>query len=130
MKRQRFLSLFVVLAVGLLVGPVLAGTFKKTKEMDVYYAFGTSDWGDFDYYESNGWIPYAEVTLFNDGTLFAFDTGSGQSGGGTYNKQGRYLDLDVGPIYSGERVSRGPAVYEGEIIYNGQVSGLWRGYVR
>ena len=70
--------------------------------------------------------------MYSTGALDAYDTQSGQSGSGTYNKQGRFLDLDVGPYicYSGERVSRGPTVYEGVIIYNGQAAGLWRGYMQ
>lgn len=130
MKRRSLLSIFGICAVCLLVAPLVAGTFKRTQEMDVYYAFGVCDWDDFDLYEANGWIPYAEVTMYPSGVLDALDTQSGQSGSGTYNKQGRDLDLDVGPYicYSGQRVSRGPTIYEGVIIYNGQVAGFWRGY--
>lgn len=97
---------------------------------DVYYAWGVSNWNDFDFYEGNSWLPYAAVAMYPDGSLYSFDTSSGQSGLGTYNKQGKFLDLEVAPgvFYSGERVSRTPRIYVGQIIVNGQVVGLWRGY--
>ncbi len=132
MKRRTLFSIFAVLALCLMVAPLAAGTFRRTTDMDVYYAFGVHDWDDFDLYEANGWVPYAEVTMYDTGILDALDTQSGQTGSGTYDKQGKNLDLDVGPYicYSGQRVSRSPTIYEGVIIYNGSVAGLWRGYVQ
>ena len=131
-RRAVLTAFFTLFGFSLMAVPLGAGTFKRTKNMDVYYAFGVSDWADFDMYESYGWIPYAEVEMYPNGQLDAFDTQSGQSGTGTYNKVGRYLDLDLGPtiMYTGERVSNGPKVYEGVIILHGQPCGLWRGYFR
>lgn len=112
----------------------IAGTFRRTKSMDLKYAWGTTSMAEFDAYDLMypGYFPIAELTLEPDGTFTVLDTATGSTGFGIYDKSGRNLEITiVSPSYGytvqyvGRRVSRG--VFEGEILVDGNPQGNWRG---
>ena len=119
-------------------GPLVeAGTFNRTKVMDVKYAWGTSSLAEFDFYDTMypGYLPVAILTLYSDGTFDAFDTMSGASGGGIYDKRGGNIEITIvpdGPYgtvqYIGSKV--GPKKFAGEIKVNGVTWGHWRGQIQ
>lgn len=102
--------------------------------MDVKYAWGTCSMEEFDMWDQlyPGYLPIAEITFEPDGTFTVFDTASGASGSGVYDKRGRNLEITILfpqssnlVEYIGEKVS--PGVFEGTIYLNGNASGNWRG---
>lgn len=126
--------LLVALVVTTSASLAIAGSFKRTKVMDLKYAWGTTSMLDFDYYDQlyPGYLPIAELTFEPNGTFTAVDQSSGGTGAGIYDKQGRNLEITIvtpsyGSVvqYVGIRVSRG--VFEGEILVDGTVQGHWRG---
>ncbi|MEL7496123.1 MAG: hypothetical protein AAFN77_00830 [Planctomycetota bacterium] len=127
--------LLVVLSLVLLPSTVAeAGTFRRTKVMDIQYAWGTTSLTEFDQYNLlyPGYFPIAELTFEPDGTFTVVDTATGNTGYGIYDKRGRNLEITIvapnnGYLvqYVGRKVSRG--VFEGEILVNGNVQGHWRG---
>lgn len=136
LKRNALLFLVTLTIATLAAGPAiaLAGTFKRTRTMDLTYAWGTTSYSQFEAYDLMypGYFPIAELTFETDGTFTAFDTATGSTGYGVYDKRGRNLEiLIINPQYNqiveyvGSKVSRG--VFAGEILVNGNVSGHWRG---
>ena len=134
--RKPLLTLIALITISLSLAPAIAyaGSFNRTRTMDLTYAWGTPSFSDFEAYELMypGYFPVAELTFETDGTFTAFDTGSGSTGYGVYDKRGRNLEITIlNPNYNriiqyvGKKVSRG--VFEGEILVDGNVSGHWRG---
>jgi hypothetical protein len=128
--------LVVITVASLVASPVAAyaGTFKRTRVMDLKYAWGTTSKTEFDAYDMMypGYFPIAEITFETDGSFTAYDTASGSTGDGVYDKRGRNLEITIiNPQYNsivqyvGSKESRG--VFSGEILVNGNVAGHWRG---
>lgn len=133
-KPATCLLVLALFSYGFLPTTAMAGTFKKTKVMDLKYAWGTTSMAEFDFYDQlyPGYFPIAEVTFQPDGTFTAYDTASGSSGSGVYVKQGGYLLITIvnpqfnGIVqYEGQKVA--PKTFEGEILVNGTPCGNWRG---
>lgn len=115
-------------------GIALAGTFNRTRVMDLKYAWGTCSMEEFDMWDQlyPGYLPIAEVTFEPDGTFTVFDTASGANGSGVYNKQGPNLEITIlnpqstGLVqYVGRKVA--PRTFEGTIYIDGNHMGNWRG---
>lgn len=131
-------KLFLALLIGgILVSSTVAGTFRRTKTMELKYGWGTSSIAEFDQWEQDypGSVPIADLTFFNNGTFDAFDRASGATGGGIYDKSRRNIRITIvpdGPYgtveYVGKRVQS--RTYEGEIQVNGMVWGHWRGVIQ
>ncbi len=135
-KNVSFAFLSALLVTSLIVAPAVAyaGTFKRTRVMDLKYAWGTTSMTEFDTYDLMypGYFPIAEVTFETDGTFTAYDTATGSTGYGVYDKRGRNLEITIlfpqqGLVveYVGTKESRG--IFSGEILVGGNVSGHWRG---
>ena len=139
---KRPLFTICLLAVAVLSSSLMSPTatakpFKRTKVMDLKYGWGTCSLDEFEMYDAlyPGYLPVAIVTLYNDGTFDAFDTASGATGGGFYDKRGGQIEITITPDgpwgtvqYVGARV--GPGEFAGEILVNGDVWGHWRGDIQ
>ena len=134
-KKNTLFCMITLCVFSLAIAPtVYAGSFKRTTTMDLTYAWGSTSFVEFDAYETMypGTLPVAEITFETDGTFFAYDTATGESGYGVYDKRGRNLEITVVNLqtnlvieYIGRKESRG--VFSGEIVVNGSVAGHWRG---
>lgn len=135
-SRTSVFCLFMVAIASTLISQseVFAGTFKRTRTMDLKYAWGTTSLAQFDMYDQMypGYFPIAELTFQPDGSFTAVDTSTGSTGFGIYDKSGRNLEITiVSPQYSGvvQYVGRkvGSGTFEGEILVDGVCQGHWRG---
>ena len=111
-----------------------AGVFRRTKTMTITYAWGACSLAELEAYEIMypGYLPTADVTFYSDGTFDAVDNATGQTGGGDYDKRGRFVEITIAPDgpfgtvqYVGERIS--PGVFAGEILVHGVPWGYWKG---
>ena len=129
--------LFSAVVASLVLAPALAWAkpFKRTRTMELKYAWGTTSLAQFDFYDQTypGYLPIADITFETDGSFTAFDRGSGSTGTGIYDKRGPNLEITIlappsqlGVVqYVGSKVAQ--REFAGEILVNGNCAGHWRG---
>jgi len=135
LRKPAIALLVIALSTNILAPTVAtAGTFNRTRTMDIKYAWGTSSMAEFDMYEQMypGYFPIAEVTFQPDGTFDVTDLATGNTGNGVYDKRGKNLEITIlNPQYIGvvQYVGRkvAPRTFEGDILVNGNPAGNWRG---
>ncbi len=115
-------------------GTTDAGVFNRTKTMTITYAWGACSLDELEAYEVMypGYLPTADVTFYTDGTFDAVDNATGQTGGGNYDKRGRFVEITIAPDgpfgtvqYVGRRISN--RVFAGEVLVDGVPWGYWKG---
>ena len=138
---QRTVSCALVFSIAILSSLTVQNTadakpFKRVKEMELKYAWGTCSLQEFDDFDAAypSYLPIADITFFPNGTFDAYDRQSGSFGGGSYTRQGPNIVITIGTQsqfgvveYVGSKVA--PRQYAGEILVNGVVWGHWRGEI-